>query len=160
MRGEQTSHVSRRYGPSCHGTSPAGQPRPVHSDCGADRAFDGRSPDSRVLAFPNLPGPFSGPVVFSGSLAAHSCGGSHGFGAFWLHLTVFPFHPALLRGPETIDAHETRCMVQCQWTTELPNDLVQSLSANTCRFPNCTGRLNRRSLQRVGQRPKARLRTH
>ena len=25
-------------------------------------------------------------------LSAHSCGGSHGFGAFWLNHTVFPFH--------------------------------------------------------------------
>ena len=54
---------------------------------------DGRSPDLRVYAFPNLPGLWN-PVVFSETLAAHSCGGSHGFGACWLHLTVFPFHPA------------------------------------------------------------------
>jgi len=30
---------------------------------------------------------------FWNGLAAHSCGGSHGFGPFWVRLTVFPFNP-------------------------------------------------------------------
>ena len=34
---------------------------------------------------------------FRGSLAAYSCGGSHGIGANRRHRTVFPFHPALHR---------------------------------------------------------------
>ena len=42
------------------------------------------------LGCPSRPALASG---YSASLAAYSCGGSHGFGACWLHLTVFPFHP-------------------------------------------------------------------
>ena len=33
--------------------------------------------------------------MIAASLSAYSCGGSHGFGAFWLHLTVFPFDPVI-----------------------------------------------------------------
>ncbi len=53
---------------------------------------DGRSPDLRVEAFSNLPKPNAAQWYISKSLTAHSCGGSHGFGARWLNLTVFPFH--------------------------------------------------------------------
>lgn len=53
---------------------------------------DGRSPDLRVEAFSNLPKPKPAQWYISKSLTAHSCGGSHGFGARWLNLTVFPFH--------------------------------------------------------------------
>ncbi len=38
------------------------------------------------------------------SLSAYSCGGSHGFGACWLHRTVFPFNPEAFRTSETIAA--------------------------------------------------------
>jgi hypothetical protein len=38
----------------------------------------------------NLPG--SCPSGILASLTSHSCGGSHGFGASRLFLTVFPFH--------------------------------------------------------------------
>ncbi len=49
-----------------------------------------------------------GPVALQGSLSAYSCGGSHGFGAWWLHLTVFPFHPAFFDRPAgTIPFFET-----------------------------------------------------
>jgi len=44
------------------------------------------------------------PVVAVGfALAADSCGGSHGFGPYWVVLTVFPFNPleSIRRG--TID---------------------------------------------------------
>ena len=52
---------------------------------------DGRSPGLRVQAIPILPGlKASGSL---GALTAHSCGGSRGFGGWWLHLTAFPFHP-------------------------------------------------------------------
>ena len=53
-------------------------------------AGDGRSPDSRVDASPNLPGQLVQWFI-SGSLTAHSCGGSHGFGT-QKGRTVFPFH--------------------------------------------------------------------
>ena len=64
---------------------------------------EGRSPDLRVWA--GL-GPSRPAVQISGLsqwLAAHSCGGSSGFGAFWLHLTGFPFHPKALGFSGTID---------------------------------------------------------
>lgn len=52
---------------------------------------DGRSPGSRVSAHPPLPGFGQWDVV--NALSAYSCGGSHGFGPFWVVLTVFPFQP-------------------------------------------------------------------
>jgi hypothetical protein len=55
-------------------------------------ASDGRSPGLRVKAFHPPYQPF-GPMALWMTLAAYSCGGSHGFGSFWIHLTVFPFHP-------------------------------------------------------------------
>ncbi len=67
---------------------------------------DGRSPDSRVKA--RRPFPDLWVQWLDGSLSAHSCGGSHGFGACWLHRTVFPFHPADLRPARTITSHLTR----------------------------------------------------
>jgi hypothetical protein len=45
------------------------------------RTGDGRSPDLRVEASPNLPGCIV-QWSMSGWLSAHSCGGSHGFGAY------------------------------------------------------------------------------
>src|SRR3546814_15639503 len=44
----------------------------------------------------------SGPVACRVSLAAHSCGGSHGFGPYRVRLTVFPFNPPLNRIGGTI----------------------------------------------------------
>lgn len=44
---------------------------------------DGRSPDSRVV-MPVAPSQASGPVVSRDALAAHSCGGSHGFSPYSL----------------------------------------------------------------------------
>jgi hypothetical protein len=38
------------------------------------------------------------------SLAAYSCGGSHGFGPDWVVLTVFPFHPLEFIRRGTIEA--------------------------------------------------------
>ncbi|CUH77079.1 hypothetical protein TRM7557_01199 [Tritonibacter multivorans] len=66
---------------------------------------DGRSPDLRVTALPVLPR--HSPVDLSGALSAHSCGGSHGVGAFWLHRTVFPISPSGLRrlGPSVSNEH-------------------------------------------------------
>jgi hypothetical protein len=51
---------------------PLGTPRPGFVD------VDGRSPDLRVIALPDLPGQ-SGQWLFPEELTAHSCGGSHGF---------------------------------------------------------------------------------
>jgi hypothetical protein len=56
----------------------------------------GRSPDLRVaglkIAFPVPHFWFLSGILIS-NLAAHSCGGSHGFGPFWVVLTVFPVRP-------------------------------------------------------------------
>jgi hypothetical protein len=38
------------------------------------------------------------------NLAAHSCGGSHGFGPDWVVLTAFPFHPLDFIRRGTIEA--------------------------------------------------------
>ena len=56
----------------------------------------GRSPDFAGRWFENcLPGC---PVALRiSNLAAHSCGGSHGFGPFWVVLTVFPLRPFIFR---------------------------------------------------------------
>jgi hypothetical protein len=48
----------------------------------------GRSPDLRVEARLHLPARL-GQWHFAALLSAYSCGGSHGFGAFWLRLTAF-----------------------------------------------------------------------
>jgi len=63
---------------------------------------DGRSPDfAGHRCFD--PSRCQAPVGLSKSLAAYSCGGSHGIGACWLFLTVFPFHPGYwLEPPGTI----------------------------------------------------------
>ncbi|MCY1380788.1 hypothetical protein D9M69_686380 [compost metagenome] len=37
---------------------------------------------------------------------AYSCGGSHGFGPFWVRLTVFPFDP--LAAADAGNQHESR----------------------------------------------------
>ncbi|CCV06155.1 conserved hypothetical protein [Mesorhizobium metallidurans STM 2683] len=66
-------------------TSPPGTPRPVNS-------ADGRSPGSRVSASSCLPS-LAGQWHFRMSLAAYSCGGSHGLDPK-ADLTVFPFHPS------------------------------------------------------------------
>ena len=51
----------------------------------------GRSPDSRVNAWPGLPTVlWHSSDIIPASLSAYSCGGSHGIGALWLHRTVFP----------------------------------------------------------------------
>src|SRR3546814_2060424 len=60
------------------------------------------SPGSQVAAPLRLPGPKVGPVACRVSLAAHSCGGSHGFGPYRVRLTVFPFNPPLNRIGGTI----------------------------------------------------------
>lgn len=74
----------------------SGTPRPVKE------IQDGRSPDLRVHASPTLPGQF-GQWIISEQLTAHSCGGSCGFGAYWLHHTAFPFHQPDIFGPaETV----------------------------------------------------------
>ena len=51
--------------------------------------------------------PSQSPVDLSGALSAHSCGGSHGFGASWLLRTVFPISPSGLRrlGPSGTNEH-------------------------------------------------------
>src|SRR3546814_8957190 len=56
---------------------------------GVSKNPDGRSPGSQVAAPLRLPGPKVGPVACRVSLAAHSCGGSHGFGPYRVRLTVF-----------------------------------------------------------------------
>lgn len=52
---------------------------PPDTPPGSSYVEDGRSPDLRVVACLRLPA-LSGAVVIAGSLAAYSCGGSHGFG--------------------------------------------------------------------------------
>src|SRR3546814_124581 len=69
---------------------------------GVSKNPDGRSPGSQVAAPLRLPGPKVGPVACRVSLAAHSCGGSHGFGPYRVRLTVFPFNPPLNRIGGTI----------------------------------------------------------
>ena len=56
-------------------------------------SIDGRSPGSRLIASlpPSRPRWVSGSI--GRALAAHSCGGSHGFGPRSTDRTVFPFHP-------------------------------------------------------------------
>ncbi len=78
--------------PLCHHMLLARHPACIELKCrNVKRTGDGRSPDLRVAASPNLPGQIIQWLI-SGSLTAHSCGGSHGFGAYWLRRTVFPFH--------------------------------------------------------------------
>jgi len=100
----------------------------------ASRAGDGRSPDSRVAAQPNLPGQCV-QWCHSVLLSAHSCGGSHGFGACWLRRTVFPFHLAYLWRARTItrispdfqDMINTKIRCRCA-PDSLPNDAVYRLN--------------------------------
>ena len=47
---------------------------------GAERPSTGRSPGSRIVACPRLPGPVRGQWHDGGALPGHSCGGSAGFG--------------------------------------------------------------------------------
>ncbi len=78
--------------PLCHHCLLTRRPACIELKCrSATRTGDGRSPDLRVVASPNLPEQFVQWLV-SGLLSAYSCGGSHGFGALWLRRTVFPFH--------------------------------------------------------------------
>ena len=91
----------------------------------ATHAGDGRSPDLRVAASPNLPGQLV-QWSMSGSLAAHSCGGSHGFGALGRGRTVFPFHLVSLWRPRTI----TRIKIATQWNRQWP--IARGCCTNTC----------------------------
>jgi len=73
--------------------------------------MDGRSPDFAGHDSADLPDPCEA-SGFSASLTAYSCGGSHGIGAWWLHLTVFPFHPACLGHPGNHRGHKNLCYIQ------------------------------------------------
>lgn len=53
------------------------------------------------------------PVASSAPLAAHSCGGSHEVGACWLHLTLFPCHPASPSG--TIVGRDAMLRLRRAW---------------------------------------------
>ena len=77
----QTVKSSHHYGDP----SFLARPAPEQGD------HPGRSPDLRVEARLHLPARL-GQWHFAALLSAYSCGGSHGFGAFWLRLTAFPFN--------------------------------------------------------------------
>src|ERR1700753_338256 len=74
-----------------------GTPRPVKNKT----RRDGRSPGSRILAWhrPSRIASKGFPVVsrpqsrYGARHSAYSCGGSHGFGPFWVVRTVFPINP-------------------------------------------------------------------
>ncbi len=83
-----------------HRRFPPGHPARFSFGC------DGRSPDLRIMACPSLPGRH-GAVQWhsSGSLTAHSCGGSHGFGALEAPPHRVPFSSCgYLRSARTIDS--------------------------------------------------------
>lgn len=94
---------------------------------------DGRSPGLRVQAIPILPGPKASGSL--GVLAAHSCGGSRGFGGWWLHLTAFPFHPQ-----RVVDADETVALVDTK-PILLGKDGVITLEHVRMQAPNGTDQI-------------------
>lgn len=63
--------------------------------------IDGRFPDSRIAArcLPSR----SPSGHFGVALTAYSCGGSHGFGPYWVVRTVFPINPLEFIRRGTID---------------------------------------------------------
>jgi hypothetical protein len=63
-------------------------------------------------------------AFFRRSLAAYSCGGSHGFEVH----TVFPFHSH----GETVVCHHTGCVASVKWRSNLPFSIKQ---ANLCTIP-------------------------
>jgi len=80
--------------------------------CLRHRVLTGRSPGSWCLCHWAAPSRLlKETVALWAQFTTYSCGGSHGFGPFWVRLTMFPFDSLPFVGSETsthLFAHECR----------------------------------------------------